>query len=269
MKVLISIDYEGATGVVHWQEPVDIQKRAMTEDAIALARGLSEHSVIITDAHAAGRNLFPEQLPQNCELIRGGPRPLGMMEGVDLADCVILAGYHAGIGSPKGLMDHTFSSSTVYRMTLNSRKMNEALINAYLAGYFKRPVIMATGDDVLVESLKDELDPGVEYVITKYGISRFAARLRPAQEVRTELTERARAAAAKATKIRPLIPEPPYNLRIAFHDTVVADLVELLPEGKRISGREIEFEDQDFLKIYRLLRLSLGLGITARYYREK
>lgn len=268
MKILISIDYEGGSGVVHWKEPSEFQRRMMTEDVIAIASGLKEHTLIITDAHAGGRNILPDLLPEHCELIRGGPRPLGMMEGVELVDGVILASYHGGIGLQSSVMDHTFSSRTIQELLLNGKIVNEGLINTYLAGYFKKPVIMVSGDDSFIRSIQEQLDPGCEFVVTKYGISRFSARIRPPGVVRKELKECAQKAVVKIDRIKPILPPPPYQIKIRLADTLIADLIELIPGVSRTSGVEIEFNDPDFLRIYKSLRLCLNLGIAANYYRE-
>ena len=268
MRILVSIDYEGTTGTAHWKEPIDFQKRMMTEDAVAIATGLKGHSVLINDAHATGLNLIPDLLPENCELIRGGPRPYGMMEGVCEVDGVILAGYHGGGGLSRSPMDHTYSSRTIYRLVLNGEEMDETLLNTYLAGYFKKSVIMVTGEENFIKSLKEKLDPGVEYVVTKYGVSRFSVRTRPAETVRAELKEKAKTAVSKLKEISPILPDSPYELEIHLADTTLGDLLELIPSAERISGRVIRFREEDYLNIYKKLRLGLALGFAARYYRD-
>src|SRR5580698_9957522 len=92
MQVLISVDMEGVAGVV---DPEDIgpgqreyerNRKLITAEANAAVRGVFEYDpgaeVLVTEAHAAFRNLLPELLDRRAELLRGDPKPDGMMAGL-------------------------------------------------------------------------------------------------------------------------------------------------------------------------------------------
>ena len=74
MKIYISVDMEGITGVTHWDE-VEHEKPAvylqfqerMTKEVLAACNGANEAGVTeiwVKDAHYSGRNILSEQLPK-------------------------------------------------------------------------------------------------------------------------------------------------------------------------------------------------------------
>ncbi len=104
MKVLISADMEGTCGVVSWvqvmppevarhAEPTSLDEYTRTRERMtaevnaavegALAGGADE--VIVNDSHDGMRNLLPDELHPAVRFISGNDKPLGMMQGVDLA----------------------------------------------------------------------------------------------------------------------------------------------------------------------------------------
>ncbi len=106
----------------------------------------------MSDSHGNGQNLLLEELPQDITLIRSWPRPLVMMQGIDETfDAAIFIGYHSSTTNPEGVRAHTISSGRFAAVTLNGMPMPEAGINAAIAGHFGVPVIMISGDDVIVE----------------------------------------------------------------------------------------------------------------------
>ena len=81
MKIYISADMEGTTGVVNWDE-VDHQKalfykqfqKKMTNEVAAACKGANDagaDEIWVKDAHYSGRNIFQDYLPKNTKLIRG------------------------------------------------------------------------------------------------------------------------------------------------------------------------------------------------------
>jgi D-amino peptidase len=93
------------------------------------------------------QNLLIEKLPADIRLIRGTPRPLGMMEGIDESfDAVVFIGYHAATSNPRGVRAHTYSSARLADVRLNGESVPERVLNAAVAGHFGVPVIMVSGD---------------------------------------------------------------------------------------------------------------------------
>ncbi|MFE0085639.1 M55 family metallopeptidase, partial [[Kitasatospora] papulosa] len=109
-KVLVSVDMEGVSGIVHTSEvnpdryDYERGRALMTAEANAVVAGVLDAEpaadVLVADGHGPFRNLLPEQLDRRARLVRGKPRPLGMVAGLDGdTDAVLLIGYHARAGA--------------------------------------------------------------------------------------------------------------------------------------------------------------------------
>jgi len=131
LKVYISADMEGLTGVVTADQlgPTGFEyqrfREIMTEEVntvIAAAREAGATTFVVSDSHGNGENLLLDRLPQDIQLVRAWPRPLGMMEGIDESfDAAFLIGYHASTTNPRGVRAHTMSSANLAGLRLNGR----------------------------------------------------------------------------------------------------------------------------------------------------
>src|SRR5437016_11887453 len=109
MRVYISGDIEGITGIVSWSQcgrpnkdhyDWDFARRMYSHDinaAIRGARAAGATTVVVKDSHNTGKNLLIEDLEPGTELISGYGAGLdGMMEGINSSfDAMMLVGYHA------------------------------------------------------------------------------------------------------------------------------------------------------------------------------
>jgi D-amino peptidase len=277
VKFFISADMEGIAGTVSWKEYEDEfnrYRRVFTAEVRAVCEGILESGqrvseILVCDAHGNGQNLLIEELPENVRLSRGNGRPLMMMDGLDAGfDLVYFVGYHSGVGTAQSLMDHTYSSRTFHRIRVNDVEVDEAMLNAALAGHFRVPVAFISGDDKLVRRARREF-PGIETVVTKTARSRFAAIIRHPAPILKELKAAATRAAALPASLaktyrigRARRPE----LAMEFTDTVRADLAELIPGCRRLDGRTVRYRAADYLELYRILRLAAILGIAGATY---
>ena len=123
MRLLIAADMEGITGVVH-PEHVDPKaqdyqrfRRLMTADINAAIEGvlsIGPWEIEVSDGHASGHNVLIEELHPQVRLNAGSPFALSMVQGVQHgADAVFFIGYHARMGTPRAILDHTWSSSRI------------------------------------------------------------------------------------------------------------------------------------------------------------
>src|SRR3990172_2639329 len=120
MKILISVDMEGISGVVNWDQvspghsEYERYRRIMTDEVNAAVEGAFEAGageVVVTDGHAHGYNLLVEALDGRVRLNSGNSAPLAMVQGIDASfDAALLIGYHACAGSKNAVLDHTWSS---------------------------------------------------------------------------------------------------------------------------------------------------------------
>jgi len=68
-----------------------------------------------------------------------------------------------------GAMDHSYSSSTIYRVLINGKEVGESTINGFLAHYHGVPVILVSGSKELEEEIKENLPEAVFHATNKRG----------------------------------------------------------------------------------------------------
>jgi D-amino peptidase len=274
MKLYISIDMEGMPGTFNWdQEKTDraAVRRNMQEhvnDAIVAILNSKENNqideIVIADSHSGGDNLDYCITAQDARiaLISGGPRPAYMMPGFDSSySMVFFLGYHAGTGTLKGNMDHTYSNSRIQKIWINGIRMNEAMINAAYAGYHGVPVALISGDKALAQELKEPM-PWLDYVCTKEAVAKFAAKNYSSALVKPLLEKAVQNSLAKQNI--PLYTfSKPITLKIEFHSTAMADVACLMPYTKRLDGRTVEYIDDDYGIIFEAIMALVTLASTT------
>ncbi|MFC7714013.1 M55 family metallopeptidase [Nonomuraea recticatena] len=182
MRVYISIDMEGVTGIATMDQVVrgghgyPRSQRLMTAEANAAIEGAFEagaDSVLVNDSHGTMDNLLHEELDPRARLIFGTPKLDCMAEGIAAEhDVAMFLGYHAAAGSP-GVLAHTYSSH-FYEVRLNGRPVSEAEVNALQAAAVGVPVGLLTGDDVIC-GVAEKAFPGVRTVAVKVAHGHTAA----------------------------------------------------------------------------------------------
>ena len=105
IKVFISVDMEGIGGVVTSEQlgPTGFEyakfREYMTAEALAAIAGAREAGAtefVVADAHGNMQNLLIDRFPAGVTIIRGAPRPLMMMEGIDSTfSAAMFIGYHS------------------------------------------------------------------------------------------------------------------------------------------------------------------------------
>jgi len=270
MKVYISADLEGISGVVHDQQgemgnpEYERARKLMTAEVNAaiegaLAQGAT--AILVNDSHGSMRNLLIEELNPAAELISGAPKPLSMMQGIDEGfDIAFFIGYHAQGGTAASVLDHTYTSR-IHEVALNDRPMSEAGLNAALAGYYGVPVALITGDQLAVNQLAELIGPKLQAVAVKWSYGRNAARcLPPAIAAR-----RIREAVARAM----IDPPPPFTvtspiiLSLTFVSSAHADMAALIPGSQRVGGRRITYTHEDYQTVFKVWRAMLALASTV------
>ena len=124
MKVYMSVDLEGITGVVgSYQVPgsgaLPEVRELVTADvnaAIAGAKEAGATTIWVNENHS-GRDLILEKVDPAAEVIVGKPKPLMTVDGLDSSfDCVFMIGIHARAGTAGGVMDHTWCPKFVQEL---------------------------------------------------------------------------------------------------------------------------------------------------------
>lgn len=278
MKIFISLDMEGIPGTFSWEQEKNersVVRKYMTQQISWVISGIQEsecdaevEEILIADSHSRGDNLLYDitSLDKRISIISGDPRPNYMMAGLDSSfDVAFLVGYHSGGGTLHGVMDHTYTSC-FHKIMVQNKPMNEALMNGAYAGYYSVPVGLVIGDEALKQALmqKDAM-PWVEYVTTKTGLGRFAAKHRPQEVIREETMAAVKKVLQKNLKEIPLYKfDAPIKLIIEFQTTVMADVAALIPGVKRLDGRTIEFINDDYRTLFNARQAIGALAVSVK-----
>jgi D-amino peptidase len=269
VKVFLSVDMEGICGVVGEKETdpenggaaYQANCHRMTAEANAAIEGCLKAGateMIVADSHWNFDNLIPEELHEAATLLRGSPRPFSMVQDLDASfDALLCVGYHAMAGTPRAILDHTFTGR-VRSVEVNGRVIGETGLNAYVAGEFGVPVVLVTGDTSLVAEAKALL-PGVRTVAVKEAMNRHAAKhLHPRRAcdlIRLEAEKAVRA----AHELKPLVASRPVRMGLDFKGTESADRAELEPHVARVGGTRVEFSAPDFREAFRIFYACMHL----------
>jgi len=225
VRVLISVDMEGIAGVVSTDQLLpgtfeyDRFRRFMTDEALAAIQGAKQAGatdIVVTDAHGNEQNLLVEQFPADVRIVRGEPRHLGMMGGLDANfDAVMFVGYHASTHNVKGVRAHTFSSARFTRVALNGVPVTEGAWNAAIAGQFGVPVVFIAGDDAAVAEVRAAIG-NVDAVETKWTLGFHSAETRTPEASQKLIREKAEAAVRGLPARKPYKVQTPVTVDISF-----------------------------------------------------
>ncbi len=217
--------YANLTGPDYWGH----FRSLLTQEVNAViegARAAGARSFVVNEGHGGNlfANVLPWELDQDAILVRGYPKPLVMITGIDETfGTMIFTGAHANAGSP-GVMAHNFAFD---EFTVNGTKLNEVGINALIAGEMGVSVSLVSGDDVLVAETRAMLGNGFIGVIVKTAVGRNAAITYSPPKVREML----RAAAEEAVRremrgdFPPFVMERPYRVAFTLRASFPADLI--------------------------------------------
>lgn len=267
MKVFISTDLEGVSGVVSWQECspdgglyYEAAKKRLTMDINAAVEGALEggaEEILVADAHGQLQNIIYEELHPKADLVRGarsGHRPLLIMEGVDESfDLALLIGYHAQSRDWPGVLSHTYSSVSFLSVRFNGIPVSEARIGAAIAGSYGVPVGMISGDDRICAEVESWL-AGVETAVVKYAIDRHAARCVSHKVALERIRTAARSALQRVEEFRPHTFDPPVRLEVSVIDPSLAFKLTTVPGVTRIDNDTVAYEAPDFMAAHSAFR---------------
>ena len=247
MRVLISADMEGVTGVTC---PDDVEpgnrrwdyfRALLTGDVNAAVEGFAAagaDDIVVNEAHASKRNLLIDMLDQRATALVGNQKRFGMMEGIDdRPEAVAFVGYHAGAGR-QGVLSHTYLASTILGVRINGRPASEGAMNAMLAAEFGVPVVLVTGDDRACADAADWA-PGAELVTVKTCVDRYTALCLP--PVKTAELIRSAAERSLHTLTRPEPPTGPFRYEIEFHATNPVCAATAIPCVEQTGERLVAF----------------------------
>jgi D-amino peptidase len=266
MKAFISVDLEGMPYIVipgHLNlkgSLYDEARRIATKITLIAAEELNKNgfdNIVIADSHGPMVNLLVEDLPEYVEIVRGFPRPLSMVSGIEGCKTAMFLGYHAKFGTAKSTFDHTYSSASINLVEVNGVAASEFLLNAYVAGELGVPVALVAGEAQLLEDDVRRYAPWAETVALKTSLSRLSAKSASMVSIEKELREAVRRAVAtqKKGKLELLVAKKPVKMGIPFLASQYADAAELLPSIRRIDGLRVEYTAKGMAEAYKTLEL--------------
>lgn len=276
MKVYISSDMEGSTGIVSPEQVMfgkpeyEFGRRMQLHDTLAAvnaALSWGADTVTVNDSHDRMINLDVSLFPREVSLITGSPKILGMVEGVSEHDAAIFIGYHAMAGTEKAVLDHTYSTKVVYGLKVNGIKLGETGLNALFSGALGVPVSMVSGDTAVCLEASSLLGETLITCLLKDGLGRNAAVTRSPEESAELISESVKRAleAAAAGRSPVLKMEAPYKTELTFHTTAQADAAGLVPGSERMSGRTMVFTTEDIFEIRRWCSSSIDCASIVGY----
>lgn len=273
MKVYISVDMEGVSGVVHpehtgWNGRRHHEARALLTGELnaavegAIAAGAQE--ILVCDGHSNGRNVILEQLHPAAQLLWGRQNRLGQVHGIEEGfDALVMVGFHAR-ASTEGVLNHTINSGVVHWMKLNGLLQGEVDLNAAVAGAHGVPVAFVSGDDKVVEQTLERY-PQVETVVTHRWVGTYASRAIAPSVSRNRVRAGVQRSLVRIGEMLPLRIISPYTLEIGFKDTAMLEAVTLIPGVVTVDAVTASYTNNDLATVMRCCQAMLGLAAKERW----
>ena len=260
MKIYISVDIEGITGVTSWNE-TDINnmeyrraKDQMNREALgavkgALAGGAKE--IYIKDAHETGRNLDIDIFPREVKIIRDWTgEPVSMLGLLDESfDGIIYIGYHSGSYEDGNPLAHTISNSKINYIKINGEIASEFTLNNLWAREVKVPSIFLSGDKNICERAR-EIDKDIRTFPVKEGIGGASVDLAPSlavEEIERQVKEAV--LGLKDWKDYDFNLPDKFQVEISYKDHRQVLKASYYPGVKKINSRTVAYEASSVLEL--------------------
>jgi D-amino peptidase len=278
MKVLISADMEGATGVT-W--PADVEpgteqwqrcRRMFTSDVNAAIAGFLDagaDEVLVNEAHSTMRNLLLEVLDSRAAMLTGRHKDLSMIEGIqdEAVQAVAFVGYHAPAGT-EGVLAHTYLANSITSVRVNGQTASEGWLNSRVAAEFGVPVVLVTGDDRACADAAGYAPEAVT-VAVKTCVSRYAAICTPPEKTTAAITS----AAAQACQLaHPRTPaDPPaggYTVEIEVDAAQLAQAAAIVPTVDRTGDRTVSYHSAtawDMIRCFKTVTTMISAAIEHHF----
>lgn len=253
ISILISADMEGIAGAVTWPlgpEGFEYEKlrEYMTGEvnaAIKSAKASGATRIVVADSHANGQNILIDRLPKDVLIVRSWPRPLGMMQGIELGkfDGAILIGYHVAVGNTEGVLPHTMGYYPAVRV--NGKMISEGELSALIAGHYNVPVIMVSGDEAAVKEMQEAIGP-VEGAIVKWAYSSTSVLTRTPEAAYDLIGEKVTAAMQRLKSFKPYKPAGPFYLDMSYTTVSKTETMSYMPGVvQRLDANTIRYVAKD------------------------
>ncbi|HEX3805727.1 MAG TPA: M55 family metallopeptidase [Gaiellaceae bacterium] len=265
MKVFVVSDMEGVAGIVKWQQVTgghamyEEGRRLYTGEINAAVRGAKAGGateIVVMDCHGAGEgwtfnSLIPDELDPDCEYVvqdHWTEYTEFLETGVDAA---LFVGMHAMAGTRDGVLAHTVSGSSWWRLRFNGVEVGETGINAALCGAWGCPVLLVTGDEASCREGRKLLGDRLTTVAVKKGLGRFSARQLPGPKAREVIEDGARRALADLHAVAPYNPGTPCEIVVDFNTSEHVERYRYRAGVEITSSRQIASRGEDWWTAWR------------------
>lgn len=259
MKIYISADVEGVTGVSTWTEAADdaseMARLQLTKEVVAACEGalqMGVDEIVVKDAHGNGKNIIPHMLPKQVKLISGwSNHPFNMVEGLDESfDGVVFIGYHSDALSNGSNLAHTLSPTRIRGIWINEQPASEWTIYTYCAHMLKVPVIMVSGDGALIRKVR-QMDAQIATVAVQEGFGGATISIHP--EVATQRIEKAVMQGITNLGKYMIQEEETYTLKVAFTQHQDAYKYSFYPGAWQVDEYTIGYSSTNYMDLLTLL----------------
>ncbi len=261
MKIYITADIEGITGIAHWDETdkskTDYQEfvKQMTNEVIAACQGAKKagaDEVWIKDAHETGRNIIAKDLPENIKLIRGwSSHPFCMIQEMDETfDALVMIGYHSYASSEANPLSHTLNPK-LDQITINGELASEFLVHYYAAASVGVPTVFVSGDKGLCDHV-NQTNKKIKTLAVNEGIGHSVISIHPnlALSKTEQLVEEALSQNLDSYQI-----DLPKNfiVELKYQDSWLAYKASFYPGMKKTSPRSVVYKTDQYFDVMRML----------------
>jgi D-amino peptidase len=278
MRVYISIDMEGVSGVTRWADVVttgqDYQRARswMTADvnaAVAGARAAGVTEFVVEENHGVEMlcNLVLDEIDPEVEVVRGQPRGGATTAAAldETCDALLLVGHHAKVGDYPGVCAHTISYGDYQDVRLHGRSVSEGEIFATIAAQAGVPTVLIAGDDVVCAELQ-KVCPGIETAVVKRALSREAAAIVPPRRAQTIIAAAAQRAIERLRAGEISAPDfsSPFEfevqLRTPLSDDARGTITQRFPEFRIVDDHTVAFQHAEMAMAYRMAAITQFLA---------
>jgi len=261
MKIFISADIEGIATTTVWNETYSSHgsypphARQMTNEVLACIRGAKNAGatqITIKDAHGAGINIDPMQMPSGVTLLRGYTgHPYNMVDGVDKTyDAAMFIGYHSSAGRTGNPMSHIRSMRCNY-VKINGVVASEFLVYSYACALEGVPSVFLSGDKMLCDDFK-YLHPKLVVCPVKDGIGGMTINYSPEDVIKNieVLSEKALTQDLKAALVK--LPSS-FDVEFYYRDHAHAESASYFPGVTKKNDCVVTYKSECFYEVLRTM----------------
>lgn len=258
MKIFISADIEGVSGITSWDatryggKGYEEACHQMTLETAAACRAAMAvgYQVVVKDGHEDAMNIDHRLLPEGVELIRGWMNsPLSMMGGLDDTYAgVIYIGYHSAAWTATSPLKHTCEDYIYNWFKINDEYASEFTINSGVADQFGVPSLLISGDEGICKEA-EEAYPGIATVVTKKGVGDATWNTHPNLVVKQIEEKVAEILSKPLPKARPLSDN--YTMTLCYKEFQKARTASWFPGVKVLNDFTVSYQADSPLELAR------------------